>query len=99
MDLLQTHIISYPYCGENKEMIVNYSETEQDYVESCQVCCRPINFYINVMDEGVDIIVTSENELKTIYCRAVTNLIYALRQAAVATPSCLLPNRVYPLQR
>ena len=62
MDLLQTHNISCPYCGENIDVIVDCSETEQDYIEDCQVCCRPINFYINVMNEDVNIRVASENE-------------------------------------
>ena len=62
MDLLQTHKVSCPYCGENIEVIVDCSEIEQDYIEDCQVCCRPINFYINVTYENVDIRVASENE-------------------------------------
>ena len=62
MNLLQTHNISCPYCGENIEVIIDCSETGQDYIEDCQVCCRPISFYINVLDEDVDIKVSSENE-------------------------------------
>ena len=62
MDLLQTHNVSCPYCGENIEVIVDCSVTEQDYIEDCQVCCQPINFYINVIDDDIDIKVTSENE-------------------------------------
>ena len=62
MDLLQTHNLGCPYCGENIQVIVDCSVTEQDYIEDCQVCCRPINFYINVIDDDIDIKVTSENE-------------------------------------
>ena len=62
MDLLQSHTVGCPYCGENIDVVIDCSEISQEYIEDCQVCCRPINFYINVMDEDVDIRVTSENE-------------------------------------
>jgi hypothetical protein len=31
-----------PYCGEVIELQVDGSAGEQDYVEDCSVCCRPI---------------------------------------------------------
>jgi len=62
MDLLQTHIVSCPYCGENIDMIIDCSETEQDYIEDCQVCCRPINIFVSLEDGAVQIQVTHENE-------------------------------------
>lgn len=62
MDLLQTHNVSCPYCGENILVIVDCSITEQEYIEDCQVCCCPINVFININHEDVDIRVTSENE-------------------------------------
>lgn len=62
MDLLQTHNIGCPYCGEEILVIVDCSVAEQEYIEDCQVCCRPINFYININNEDVDIKVANENE-------------------------------------
>ena len=62
MDLLQTQLLDCPYCGENIQVVVDCSVSEQNYIEDCQVCCRPINFYINAIDDYVDIKVTSENE-------------------------------------
>ncbi len=62
MDLLQTHNLSCPYCGEVIQIVVDCSLAEQDYIEDCQVCCRPINLSISINDDNVQIIATHENE-------------------------------------
>jgi hypothetical protein len=31
-----------PYCGERISVVVDGSETQQAYIEDCEVCCRPI---------------------------------------------------------
>ena len=62
MDLLQTHNINCPYCGEAIQLVVDCSSTSQEYIEDCQVCCRPINVYINIENEDVHIHTTHENE-------------------------------------
>ena len=38
-----------PYCCENISMMLDPSAQTQQYVEDCEVCCRPIkiNFSIN----------------------------------------------------
>ena len=41
MELLDRNI-SCPYCGENIELLIDDSASEQDYYEDCSVCCRPI---------------------------------------------------------
>jgi hypothetical protein len=33
-----------PYCGERLETRVDLTADEPDYVEDCEVCCRPIEF-------------------------------------------------------
>jgi len=62
MDLLQTHDLSCPYCGEIIQIIVDCSIPEQEYIEDCQVCCRPINFHINIDSDNVQIQTSGENE-------------------------------------
>ncbi len=32
-----------PYCGEPIELLVDSSVRKQNYIEDCQVCCRPIS--------------------------------------------------------
>ena len=48
-EISETHI-SCPYCGESISILVDDSLPEQNYVEDCQVCCRPI-----VLDVAVDL--------------------------------------------
>ncbi len=43
-----------PYCGELISMILELSETEQNYIEDCEVCCNPIN--ISFKAEGNNVI-------------------------------------------
>lgn len=62
MDFLQTHNLDCPYCGEGIQVVVDCSVPEQEYIEDCQVCCRPINLYINVEGENVQLHATHENE-------------------------------------
>lgn len=44
--------VSCPYCGEAFETTVDASGGDQQYVEDCYVCCRPIVFSIAVDGDG-----------------------------------------------
>ena len=63
MNQLQETIISCPYCGEAItiliDQLVDQSVGEQQYIEDCQVCCRPIEVHVEA--NGV-VNVRSENE-------------------------------------
>ncbi len=52
MDLLTEHSVQCPYCGEWISVLVDSSEMGQDYIEDCQVCCRPIVFSIQEDERG-----------------------------------------------
>jgi hypothetical protein len=55
--------ISCPYCGENITILVDDSLPEQEYVEDCQVCCRPIVLRVSVdMDGDASVTAIAENE-------------------------------------
>jgi hypothetical protein len=43
--------VSCPYCGESFETVVDESGGDQEYIEDCRVCCRPIVFRVTM---GVD---------------------------------------------
>jgi len=45
--------IECPYCGERVVLLVDGSAGAQEYVEDCQVCCRPMNIIVTVDEEGV----------------------------------------------
>jgi len=40
--------VDCPYCGEAFETAVDSSGGSQDYIEDCPVCCRPIEFHLQV---------------------------------------------------
>ena len=52
MNLLEEAVISCPYCGEAITILVDDSIEEQQYIEDCQVCCRPIDIRVNISADG-----------------------------------------------
>ncbi|MCP1675360.1 hypothetical protein J2T57_002508 [Natronocella acetinitrilica] len=44
--------VECPYCWEHFSTVVDYSAGEQEYVEDCQVCCRPIVLTLRVGMDG-----------------------------------------------
>jgi len=44
--------IECPYCGERITLLVDNSAGDQEYIEDCQVCCRPIYLIVTVDEDG-----------------------------------------------
>ncbi|MGE6659193.1 CPXCG motif-containing cysteine-rich protein [Pseudomonas sp. NPDC077408] len=42
--MLETQDYQCPYCGEGVEALLDLSGGDQQYIEDCSVCCRPIVF-------------------------------------------------------
>ena len=63
MPALTEKPIGCPYCGETITILVDDSLPEQQYVEDCQVCCRPIVLSVSADSEGdAAVVATTENE-------------------------------------
>lgn len=63
MNQLSSSMIACPYCGENIELVIDCSIPEQDYIEDCEVCCRPINLSVLVDEKGIPAVYSKhENE-------------------------------------
>jgi hypothetical protein len=50
--VLPTATVDCPYCGESIELVVDDSVENQQYVEDCFVCCRPIDVEASIDAEG-----------------------------------------------
>lgn len=63
MNLLDEHSIDCPYCGETIEVLIDSEDLGQQYIEDCQVCCKPITFSISEdMQGNLYVSVFDENE-------------------------------------
>ena len=61
MPEISEHSLSCPYCGEIISVLIDDSLPEQEYVEDCQVCCRPIVLTVAVDIDG-DVLVSARPE-------------------------------------
>ena len=50
---VQFRSVECPYCGESFETTLDASAGSARYIEDCQVCCRPIEFNLEVDHDGV----------------------------------------------
>lgn len=63
MNQLTEQLIDCPYCGETIEVLIDSSDAGQQYIEDCQVCCKPINFLVTEsVNAEITVNVYSEDE-------------------------------------
>jgi len=56
-------MINCPYCGEVIDILIDCSMDHQDYIEDCQVCCRPMVVTVELCAGGdPEVAVYHENE-------------------------------------
>ena len=48
---VDVHAIHCPSCGETLDVAIDWSVNHQEYIEDCQVCCRPMVLQITVDEE------------------------------------------------
>jgi hypothetical protein len=53
MNGLEAVNIQCPFCWEVIEITVDCSVMSQEYVEDCEVCCRPIVMTVELSTEGM----------------------------------------------
>ncbi len=58
--LIETRV-QCPYCWEQFSLLVDASIDSQAYVEDCEVCCRPIDFIVEV-DEQDQVLVQARSQ-------------------------------------
>jgi hypothetical protein len=45
--------VQCPYCWEDITLLIDASVEMQEYVEDCEICCRPIDFIVEVDEQGL----------------------------------------------
>lgn len=60
--MLETQRYQCPCCGEPVEAVLDLSAGDQDYIEDCPVCCRPLVFSLTTDGERWTLDVRSEND-------------------------------------
>ncbi|MCB1674765.1 MAG: CPXCG motif-containing cysteine-rich protein [Halioglobus sp.] len=63
MNELEESAIRCPYCGEPNTVLVEDIGEDQEYIEDCQVCCRPIVIGVSATPGGeASVSVRAEDE-------------------------------------
>jgi len=53
--------IHCPYCGQRLEISIDRTVRRQEYIEDCQVCCRPIILTVT-LDFDAEAVVEARSE-------------------------------------
>ncbi|HNP35897.1 MAG TPA: CPXCG motif-containing cysteine-rich protein [Woeseiaceae bacterium] len=48
---LTEHSVSCPYCAEVISILADSSAGDGHYIEDCQVCCRPMQVTLTVLED------------------------------------------------
>lgn len=60
---LMPHTVYCPYCSEMLNVLIDPQDIGNEYIEDCQVCCRPIVFSITETGFGeIEVNVRDEND-------------------------------------
>ena len=51
MHSVESALITCPYCGETIDLFIDCSVEQQEYIEDCAVCCRPITVSVDCSAE------------------------------------------------
>ena len=54
--------IDCPYCGERIEIVIDGSIAQQEYIEDCSVCCRPIELSVTVAGDEISVSARRDDE-------------------------------------
>ena len=60
--MLESQMYQCPYCWGEVEALLDLSAGDQEYVEDCPVCCRPIVFSLQTDGENWSLDVRGEND-------------------------------------
>ncbi|WP_179336803.1 CPXCG motif-containing cysteine-rich protein [Winogradskyella ludwigii] len=50
---MEEHFFQCPYCWEQISMLVDGSQSHQNYIEDCEICCNPIQISITIENQEI----------------------------------------------
>ncbi|MGB3608518.1 MAG: CPXCG motif-containing cysteine-rich protein [Psychroserpens sp.] len=50
---MEEHFFQCPYCWESISMLIDTSQSQQRYIEDCEVCCNPIQVSIRTSNQEI----------------------------------------------
>ncbi|MFD2917262.1 CPXCG motif-containing cysteine-rich protein [Psychroserpens luteus] len=50
---MQEYFFQCPYCWQSISMLIDVSQSQQRYIEDCEVCCNPIQLQINIENQEI----------------------------------------------
>jgi transcription elongation factor Elf1 len=50
---MEEHFFQCPYCWESISMLIDISQSQQRYIEDCEVCCNPIQLQITSENQEI----------------------------------------------
>ncbi|GFZ79878.1 hypothetical protein GCM10011531_07270 [Aquaticitalea lipolytica] len=50
---MEEYFFQCPYCWEDISMLVDYSVSDQNYIEDCEICCNPIQLDIVIENNEI----------------------------------------------
>lgn len=51
--MVEEHFFQCPYCWESISMLIDISQSQQSYIEDCEVCCNPIQLQITTENQEI----------------------------------------------
>ena len=69
MNQLTEKSISCPYCGETIEVLIDVADIDEQYIEDCQVCCKPISESPRVCQRLNNLRNWNYEKIKSLYIR------------------------------
>lgn len=62
--MIEEYLASCPYCGESFTTLIELSAGNQEYIEDCQICCRPVifNIALDTLTDEASVNLRTEND-------------------------------------
>ncbi|NNK39188.1 MAG: CPXCG motif-containing cysteine-rich protein [Winogradskyella sp.] len=50
---MEEYFFQCPYCWEEISMLIDLSQSQQSYIEDCEICCNPIQLNVTTQNREI----------------------------------------------